>query len=542
MTKRSNDPAFGTISPNDMQLMTKMLGCGVGRRQFMSWLMAAGATAAASSTIFADVSQALAATPKKGDRLILASDQHGPNDTLNPALATSSLDYFRLRMFYGSLTRLTANLTYEPELAEQVTPNQDATEWTFKLRQGVEFHDGRTLTADDVIYSMNRHLGKDSISKASSLVSMVKEWKKVGKYEVKAILDAPNADLPIALGTFHFKIIQDGQTEFQTTNGTGPYKIKEFKPVVRAIGVRHENYWTEGAYLDELETFAIGDPVARLNAFLAGDVDIIGPLSPRAIDQVNATAGKEVWSVKSSMTVHIASQLNVQPSGNMDLIRAMQYLMDRERLVKGVFNGEGTIGNDQPIGPSYQDYCSDIPQRQLDPEKARYHFKKSGIGSTIVPIVTAEVASGAVEQCLFLQREAAKIGLNIDVQKVNADGYWGAVWLKSPICVGSWNMRPTANIMMTLAYESGAAWNETHWKDEKFDQLLVQARGITDPSARKQAYCDLQTMIHEGAGLILPGFRNYTDGAAAYVKGRTYVPLNTFGGGESAPTLWRDDA
>jgi len=114
------------------------------------------------------------------------------------------------------------------------------------------------------------------------------------------------------------------------------------------------------------------------------------------------------------------------------------------------------------------------------------------------------------------------------------------VWLKAPICVVSWNMRPTANIMMTLAFKGDAAWNETYWKDDKFDKLLVEARGVTDEVKRKQVYCDLQTLIHNGSGMTLPAHRNYVDAAAAHVKGRTYVPLNNFGGAESAPFLWRD--
>ena len=151
-------------------------------------MMAAGATAAASGTLFTGVSDAWANTPKRGGRVVFAGDQHGPNDTLDPALYTSAVDYFRGRMFYGSLTRLTKDLGYEPELAEEVLSNDSATEWTFKIRKGVEFHNGKTLTADDVIYTMNRHMGADSISNASSLVAMVKEWKKVNDYEVKACL------------------------------------------------------------------------------------------------------------------------------------------------------------------------------------------------------------------------------------------------------------------------------------------------------------------------------------------------------------------
>lgn len=540
MADRTNDPVLDTLPHNDRERFFDAVRRGATRRQFIAMLGAAGATATASGALFAGIGDALAATPKKGGRLVIASDQHGPADTLDPALYTATIDYFRGRMFYGSLTRLTENLGYEPELAEEVLSSDDAMTWTFKIRKGIEFHDGKSLTADDVLYSMNRHIGTDSISKASSLVGMIKEWKKINSHEVQAILETPNADLPIALGTFHFKIIQDGQTDFSTTVGTGPYKIKEFKPGVRCVGTRFDNYWLDGGYLDELETFGIGDSVARLNAFLAGDIDGMSNLAPKSIEQVEATDGREVWSVKSGAYINIACRQDMQPSGNKDLVLAMKYLMDRERLVKGVFKGQGTMGNDQPIGPAYFDHCPDIPQRTLDPEKAKFHFDRSGIGSAAIPVVAAEVAPGAVEQCLFLQREARKIGMNIDVQKVTTDGYWGAVWLKAPMSVVAWNMRPTANIMMTLAFKSDAAWNETYHQDPAFDKTLVEVRGVTDPAKRREMYCTLQEKIHNDNGCVLPLHRNYIDAVASHVKGLTYVPLNPLGGAESPPGLWRD--
>ncbi len=537
---KKNDPTMSNLSTSDQQRVLQMLHRGASRRDVMGWLMAAGATATASSTVFGGMSKAWAATPKKGGKLIMAADQHGPNDTLDPALYTSAADYFRGRMYYGSLTRLTSDLSYEPELAEEILSNDDATEWTFKIRKGVEFHDGKTLTADDVIYTMNRHLGEDSISKASSLVSMIKEWKKVNDYEVKAILSSANADLPIALGTFHFKILQDGTENFESAIGTGPYKVKEFKPGVRAVGERFDNYWGEGGYLDELEHYGIGDSTARLNAFLAGDIDAMVNLPPKAISQVEKTEGKEIWSLKAGAYVNITPRLDMADSNNVHLYKTMQALQDRQRLVKGVMKGQGSLGNDQPINAAYFDHCPDIPQRELDPDEAKHHWKKSGIGNTPIPIVCAEVAPGAVEQCLFMQREGKKIGANFDVKKVTTDGYWGAVWLKEPICVAAWNMRPTANIMMTLAFKGDAAWNETRWKNDKFDQLLVDVRGETDADKRKQKYCDLQTMIHEENGMSIPMHRNYVDAAAEHVKGRTDVPLNNFGGAEAPVTLWRD--
>ncbi len=541
MVKRNN-PIFDRLSSADFNLYMSMVKKGASRREFMGYLMAAGATAAASGTMFTNISDAWAATPVRGGKLIMAADQHGPNDTLDPALFTSSADYFRGRMFYGSLTRLTANLGYEPELAEEITSNADATVWTFKLRRGIEFHDGKTMTADDVIYSMNRHLGKDSVSKASALVSMIDRWERVNDYEVRAVLLTPDADLPITLGTFHFKIIKEGTTDFTTAVGTGPYRVKEFKPGVRAVGVPFTNYWGEGGYLDELEHYGISDPTARLNAFLAGDVDAMVNLDPKAIPQVEAAENRDIWELESGSYVNLTPRLDLAESSNMDMWKAMQYLQDRKRLVKGVYKGHATLGNDHPIAPAYFDHSADIPQRELDPEKAAFHFKKSGIGSASIPIVTADLGPGAVEQCLFIQREGKKIGMNFDVQKVTTDGYWGSVWLQAPICVAVWNMRPTANIMMSLAFKSDAAWNETRWQNDKFDQALVAVRGVTDPAKRKQMYHDLQMMIVEGNGQGIPLYRNYVDAAASHVKGRTQVPLNNFGGAESPVTLWRGDS
>lgn len=530
------------LTQADQATVREMIKRGASRREFLAWMIAAGATTAAAGSIFASTKQAIAATPKKGGRLVMAIEAHSPGDTLDPAAFKSNIDYFRGRMFYGSLVRLQDDLSYKPELAEEVSTNENATEWTFKLRKGVEFHNGKTMTADDVLYSMNRHVGPDSASTGATLFSMVDRWEKVNDYEVRAILNSPNADFAIALGTFQFKIIPDGWTDFANPVGTGPYTVKEFKPGVRCIGARFDNYWEDGGHLDELEHFAIPDPVARLNALLSGEIDAMANVDPRTIGKIESTDGVGIWALQSGAFMGIAARRDLPVSNNTDLIRTIQYLMDRERIVKGVLKGQGTLGNDQPIGPAYPDHCADIPQRMLDPDKAKYHFDKSGVGNTAVPIVVADVTPGAVDQALFLQREAQKIGLNIDVQKVSTDGYWSSVWKVAPFCATQWNMRPTANIMMSVAFASTAKWNESYWKNEQFDKLLVDVLAVTDPAQRKQMYCDMQTLIHETGGSIFPAHTNYIDGAADHVKGRTHVPLNNFGGCESPPFLWRDDA
>lgn len=543
MRKIPSSKEFEALRPSEREQVLHMVKKGATRRDVMGWMMAAGATAGFAGGIFTGAKTAWANTPKRGGRLIFAADTHGPTDTLDPAGYTATIDYFRGRMFYGSLVRLKDDLSWEPELAEEVEANDDATVWTFKLRRGVEFHNGKTMDADDVVYSMNRHIGPNSESSGAGAVAMIESWEKVNQYEVRANLSSPNSDLPTALGTFHFKIIPNGYTDFSTTTvGTGPYRVKEFKPGVRAVGVPFENYWEEGGYLDELQHFAIPDSVSRLNAFLNGDVDAMLNVPPKSIGAVDAAEGKGIWALESGGYINIAARLDVEPSGNRDLLLAMQYLMDRQRIVKGVLKGQGALGNDQPIGPAYFDHCPDIPQRMLDPEKAKYHFQKSGVGSTPIEIHAAEVGPGTVDMVLVLQREAQKIGMNVQVKKVTTDGYWSSIWTKVPFCTVRWNMRPTANIMMSLAFRSDAKWNESYWQNKNFDKLLIDVLAVTDAEKRRQMYCDMQMMIHESGGTILPAHINYIDAAADHVKGRTYVPLNHFGGAECPPYLWRDDA
>ena len=464
---------------------------------------------------------------------------HGPNDTLDPVLLGGALEYLRGRAYYNGLVRFNDDLSLSPELAEEWNANANATEWTFKLRRGVEFHDGKTMTADDVVYSMNRHLGEDSVSRAKTLVTSVTEWKKLDDYTVRAVLSSPNADLPSALGTFHFKVVQSGATDFLNPKGTGPFKVREFKPGIRSLGVRNENYWVSGRpYVDELETFAVTDNVARTNALLSGEVDMIAPLDPKAVAQVEAASNLEVVSVPSGSYFSVVCMLDRAPGNNPDFVMGLKLLQRRERTVRSVLKGHGTLANDQPIGPSYFEHCTELEQRAFDPEKAEFHLRKSGV--TEATIQMAEVYPGITDVCLLLQQDAQKTGLKLNLNRVPVDGYWGTVYINSPMFVTGGNMRPTANAMLSLVWHSGASWNETAWKNERFDRLLVETRSELDRGKRHEMYCEMQRMLNEKDGHLIPAHRNYLDAKHKAVKGLTAVPLSNAGGVEWPESVWID--
>ncbi|MEM0990774.1 MAG: ABC transporter substrate-binding protein [Pseudomonadota bacterium] len=539
--KRPDGPTFRELGAHDQEVVKAALQSGATRREVMGWLMASGATVAMAGSIVTAASDAIAATPKSGGRLRFAWDQHGPADTLDPILFTASIDYARGRINYNNLTRLREDLTASPELAESFEANDDATVWTFKLRQGVKWHDGSAFTADDVIYSMNRHLGAESASKAKVLVGDVERWVKVDNFTVRAELSAPNAEIPVILGTFHFKIVKDGTTDFTNPVGTGPFVLKEFSPGVRSIHVRNEDYWNDeaGPYVDEIEVFAITDSVARTNALISGDVHMIGNLDTKAIPQVEAAEGVEPFTVPSGAYMDIVIRQDKGPGQDPKFIQAMKHLQRRDRVLQVIQKGVGDIGKDNPIGPAYgASWCEEVTAAEYDPDKAKSLLAETGI--TDAELKVAEVSPGLTDVCLLLQRECAKIGFNLNVKKVPNDGYWGAIWNSDPFHVSSWNMRPSANIMMTLAYKSDAPWNESAWKDERFDEVLLAARGELDPARRYEMNCELQQRIADGAGTLVATHRAYIDGKATNVKGFPRVPIAAFGGMEWPEFVWLD--
>ena len=529
---------FRDLTQADKDLVDKMVkggGGNVTRRDALKLAMVTGVSLTVAEQLLTDGKAVLAATPKKGGSLRMSSNLHGPDDQLDPIVFTSTIDYTRGRATYNSLTQIGEGLVPNPDLAESFEPNKDATEWTFKIRKGVTWHDGKKLTADDVVYSMKRHQGEDSKSVIKSVLASVGEWKKTGPMEVKAIMNSPNADLPILMGLFQAKIVQNGTDGGGI--GTGPFVLESFQPGVKSVHVRNKNYWREGANLDAVEITAITDPVARVNALLSGDMQMVTQIDPKAFRQVESADGVTLLSTPAALQLGICCLKNTPPGENDDFVKGMQYIQDRKRIVKRVLKGKGSVGNDTPISAAHgADFCSELPQREYDPDKAKFHFKKSGYSTA--ELFVAPVTSGVEDMCLTAQANCAKIGFDLKLKKVPTDGYWGAVWMKEPLNVVTWNMRPTANSQMAIQFGPGAAWNDTYWNNARMGELLSLSLAETDPAKRHTLYCEMQTLIHEGSGMVIPAFSNINDGIANNVMGVPNIPLGQLGANEWPEFVW----
>lgn len=470
---------------------------------------------------------ARAATPQRGGHLKLGIDSAGATDSLDPATYTAW--YMQIVGFqWGNcLVELDEQVQPIPELAESWEPSDDATRWVFKLRKDVVFHNGKGMTPADVVYSINHHRGEGSKSGAAGYLTGIADVKATGPNEVTVTMSAPYADLPYILSDYHLLIVPEG-TDFTKPVGTGAYAIESFEPGVRTLAKRNANYWKEGrGWADSVETLALNDLTARTSALQTGTVHFINRLDPKTVGLLERAPGMRIYNVESAGHYCFPMRADTAPFDNNDLRLALKYGINREDVVQKILRGKGKVGNDHPV-PSFDPFhADDLPQRAYDPDKAKFHFDKAGVSGPVTLSVADAAFTGAVDAASLYKGHLEKAGINLDIVREPADGYWSNVWMVKPFVASYWGGRATADLMLSVAYQSDAAWNESFWKRPQFDQLLVQARAELDTAKRKQMYHDLQVMVHEDGAVVVPMFNNMLFGARAEVDGMVRSPVLT---------------
>jgi peptide/nickel transport system substrate-binding protein len=520
----------------------KDLGAGpaggpIGRREFMRGAAAVGVAGATANAVLSQ--KAFAQTPKRGGNLILGLNGASTSDSLDPgSWASTHIQVFGHQL-YNLLIETDDKVRLVPSLAESWEAKTGASEWVIKIRKGVTFHNGKELAAADVVHSINHHRGKDSKSGAKALVSPITDVKASDKHEVTITLDGANADLPYLLSVYQLCIGPEGSA-FDDGIGTGPFILDTFQPGVRGFTKRNPNYWrSDRAFVDTVETIAINDATARHNALVSGSVHMINRLDPKAASLLQANKSVQIFEISGSSHYCFAMRCDAPPFDNGDLRIALKHAIDREAIVKTILAGHGKVANDHPIASFNPFHAADIPQTPYDPDKAKFYFKKADQGP--IGLVVSDAAFvGAVDAAQIFQASAAKAGIDIELQRAPADGYWETVWRKKPFCATYWSGRPTADLMLSIAYKSDAPWNETAWKRPAFDKLLVAARAELDDAKRKPMYRELQMMIHEDGGVIIPMFNNTLDAGSIKVKGYVSDPMLQISGYRAPEKVWLD--
>jgi len=499
---------------------------GTTRRDFVK---TGAAVVAAVPIVSAAVPRSAEAAAKKGGHLRVGVGSGSTTHTLDPGTLEDTHGLiFSAGALTNCLTVVGKDGSLEPDLAESWESTKDAKSWTFSLRKGVEFHNGQSFTADDVVASLRHHMGEESKSAAKPLLSAITEIKTDGANRVTVALSGGNADFPVMLSDYHLGIMpsKDGAVvDAESGVGTGPYVKESFEPGVRSTGTRYENYHRD-TYFDSVELLAIHDVAARTNALSTGEVDIIDRCDLKTVHLLSRKSDLEITSIAGTQHYTFPMRTDISPYDNNDVRLALKYGVDRQKLVDTILRGYGSLGNDHPIGLANRFHAGDLPQRAYDPDKAKFHMKKAGLDTLTVDLHTSDGAfGGAVDAATLYREHASKAGIDINVVREPADGYWSNVWMNKAWCACYWSGRPTEDLMFSSAYQTGVPWNDSFWSHAKFDALLIAARAETDEAKRRTMYFDMQQIVSDEGGVVVPMFANYV-GAHSTKLAHGYIGKN----------------
>jgi peptide/nickel transport system substrate-binding protein len=473
----------------------------VSRRDFVQLAIAAGLSIPAANAMFVAAARA---EPKKGGHFRIGTAHGTTSDSLDPA---TYIDPMMGTVGWGfssnGLTEIDAAGTIIPDLAESFEPSDGNKVWAYTLRKGVQFHNGKDVTADDVVASFQHHMGPDSSSAAKSVLASIEDVKADGN-KVVFRLKGSNGDFPYLTSDYHLPIVpaKDGKADWQSSVRTGPYKIEKVEPGVRAHLTRNPSYYRD-AWFDEVSVFTIADVAARTNALLAGEIDYMDRCDLKTLPALQASPDLDIAQTTGYGHYILAMITTMAPFNDPNVRNAIKFAIDREEISQKVFAGINLPGNDNPIAPSVKFAVNPEPVHKYDPERAKSLLKKAGLERLSIDLSVADIAfAGAIDVGTLFKEQAKAAGIDINVIREADDAYWDVVSMKKPFCASFTNGRPTADWQFTLYYAAGAAWNETFWSNDRFNELLAAARSETDDVKRAAMYAEMQQLVHDDGGLI----------------------------------------
>jgi peptide/nickel transport system substrate-binding protein len=524
---------------------TPLLGDGLGRRQFIGGLAGTGAvagmggllaacggsssggSASASAAPSSSSGSAAGGPQKRGGNLRVGLTGGGSNDTLDPHSGLTYLDTGRAQALYNPLYQLNADAVGEYVLAVDngITPNnKDNTEWTIELRPGVKFHNGKPLTANDVIYTFRRILNtKPPFSGASSLGPMdVNNLKADGDLKVIVPFTSPYGSFVDQLAFWYYLyIIPEGfDPKKSKPNGTGPFKYQSFTPGQRSVFVRNDNYFRPGRpFVDQLTIIDFPDPVSLQNALVTNVIDAAGAIEGPQVASLSSNSNIKTIASKTGAITPFTMRRDIAPFNNVNVRQAMRYLVDRQQLIDSALDGFATVAADvfSPFDdPSYHGFT-----REVNIPKAKFLLKQAGQSDLTVQLVTSAVATGTVAMATVLAQQAKAAGVTINVKNVSPSDFFApTIYLKSAFSQDFYNTSPyLAQVAQSMLKAS--PFNETHTDVPQYNKWYADANKTTNASTRNDIKHEMREFDFNQGAYVIPAFIDALDAYSTKLTGYT---------------------
>jgi peptide/nickel transport system substrate-binding protein len=503
-------------------------------------LAACGGSSGGGSTASPSASSAANTTPKRGGSMSVGmTGGSKQTDTLDPHGGLTYLDTSRAHSLYNPLYQLDHNAQPVFVLAEDhgILPNNnDTADWIIKLRPGVTFHDGKPLTADDVIYTFKRIINGDKGGKNSLGPMDLNALKADSKTSVRVKFHQPYGSFVDQLAYWYYLyIIPEGfdpAKDNTKANGTGPFKLQSFTPGQQSVMVRNDNYFHSGKpYLDKLTIIDFSDSSAMQNALTTGAIDAAGGIEG---PQVAALAGNPAVKTVVSKTGAITPftmRVDVKPFNDVNVRQALRYIVDRQQLIDSALNGYATVAADvfSPFDPAYTGFT-----RQADIPKAKTLLKQAGYDENHplqITLTTSPVATGTVAMATVLAQQAKAAGVQIKVNNVSPSTFFSKQYLQWDFSQDFWNYSPYL-AQCAQSMQPTSPFNETHTDNKTLNDLYKSANKTADPNQRKQYVQEMMKFDFDNGGYIIPAFISaldaYSTKLAGYTPARVGQPLDDF--------------
>lgn len=466
--------------------------------------------------------------PRRGGRLRAAFAGGGASETLDPHLSNLFADVARAKALFDKLADYGPDLSAQPRLASAWEPNAGLDRWKVTLRKAT-FHDGRPVTAKDVLYSYRRIADPKKAFRAQASLEPIdlEASRAPDERTVEFVLKRPTAEFPNVLAAFGAYIVPDGLQDFDRKPvGSGPFRFVSFSPGKSALFRRFEDYWEGAPHLDELEIVVANEESARVNALLGGQVEYAHELNPTTARAHQDQGRIRIVRLRNSAMQSFAMKTDRKPFDDRRVREAFFLLADRKELVDGALSGAGEIGNDL-FGKGYEYYADSLPQREQDLGKAKALLKQAGAQDLRVTLDTSPVAAGFTEAATIFRDQAARAGVTVRIRTGSKDSYWKDILDSGTLCsYRSGAMPIEAHISQRLL--TGSTTNATHWQHKDFDAQYQQAQSTSDRKDRAAVYGRMQRRLHAEGGFLVWGFADWILGTARSVRGvEAEAPANS---------------
>jgi peptide/nickel transport system substrate-binding protein len=510
----TEDPQIA--QPSRSGLLTRRQVLRMGTASAGALVVSGGLAACGGSQVAAKKAPAASGPVQRGGTITVGFIGNGTAETLNPEQAVIAADISRSQCIFDPFVRFLPDATLGYVLIDSLEPNSTADVWTLRLKDGIRFHDGSPLTADDTMFTFRFYAQAGSTVPLAAQSVDLASMRKLDGLTVQLPLKSPNSDFPYFLQLM--VCIKDGETTFSHPVGTGPFEYVSFTPGQQSILKRNPHYWQPGKpYADVMKFLSIPDQTARLDALLGGQI-AMESLDYAQAKEYSDSSQISVLSAPGANYVPIYMATTLAPFQDNRVRQAMRLIANRPQLVKEAQLGFGQVGNDL-FGQGHPDYDTKLPQRVEDIAHAKSLLKAAGHESLAVTLYSSTAAQGMLESGTVFAAQAAAAGVHVNVQNVPASAYFGPDYLKQNFAQSPWFAYDSILSQMARSLAPNAPFNETHWDDPTWTALYNQALGTIDAGKRAELTDELQSILWNEGGYIYWGDFPINDGLNPKLRG-----------------------